>query len=136
MAFSAKIESSPFAGINVTPLVDVLLVLLIIFMITAPVVVHRNRVDLPVSGHASDDRPEPLRVTVDPGGMVFFNGTLVSDGALATQLDIAASHGLDDPASIPRVELHARDEASYDDVARVLALVKAHGITGIDFASD
>lgn len=136
MAFSAKIESSPIAGINVTPLVDVLLVLLVIFMITAQVVVHENRVDLPVAGRASSDRPEPLRVTVDPGGMVFLNGTLVSDATLAKQMDIAASEGRDDAAKIPHVELHARDAASYDDVARVLALVKAHGVNGIDFASD
>jgi biopolymer transport protein ExbD len=136
MAFSAKIESSPIAGINVTPLVDVLLVLLVIFMITAPVITHKNRIDLPVSGDLFGHRPEPLRITVDPGGMVFLNGTLVSDAALATQLDIAASKGGDDAARIPHVELHARDQASYDDVARVLALVKAHGITGIDFAAD
>lgn len=135
MAFSAKIESSPVAGINVTPLVDVLLVLLVIFMISAPVIVHENRADLPASGRASNNRPEPLRITVDPGGMVFLNGTLVSDGTLAMQLDIAASTG-DDAVKIPHVELHARDEASYDDVARVRALVNAHGITGIDFASD
>jgi biopolymer transport protein ExbD len=121
---------------NVTPLIDVLLVLLIIFMISAPVIVHENRLDLPVSGRASNDRPEPLRVTVDPGGMVFLDGTLVSDGTLAMQLDIAASKGLGDAAKIPHVELHARDQASYDDVARVLALVKAHGIAGIDFAPD
>ncbi|WP_424681268.1 ExbD/TolR family protein [Frateuria sp. YIM B11624] len=136
MAFSAKIESSPIASINITPLVDVLLVLLIIFMISAQVVAHRNRVDLPVADHASRERPEPLRVTVDPDGMVFLNGTLVSDATLATQLDIAASAGQNDAARIPHVELHARDEASYDDVARVLALVKAHGVAGIDFASD
>ena len=136
MAFSAKVESFPIAGINVTPLVDVLLVLLIIFMISAQVVAHKNRVDLPASGDVSSARPEPLRVTVDPGGLVFLNGTLVSDAALATQLDIAASTAQGDAAKIPHVELHARDQASYDDVARVLALVKAHGITGIDFASD
>lgn len=136
MAFSAKVESSPIAGINVTPLVDVLLVLLIIFMISAQVVAHRNQVDLPASGHVSNDTPEPLRVTVEPAGMVFLDGSLVSDAALATQLDIAAGRGLDDAAKIPHVELHARDDASYEDVARVLALVKAHGITGIDFASD
>jgi biopolymer transport protein ExbD len=136
MAFSAKVESPPIAGINVTPLVDVLLVLLIIFMITTQVVAHRNRVDLPGAGDATQARPEPLRVTVDPGGLVFLNGTLVSDAALATQLDIAASEGQGDAAKTPRVELHARDQASYDDVARVLALAKAHGVTGIDFASD
>jgi biopolymer transport protein ExbD len=136
MAFSAKVESSPIAGINVTPLVDVLLVLLIIFMITTQVVAHRNRVDLPGAGDVTKARPEPLRVTVDPGGLVFLNGMLVSDAALATQLDIAASEGQGDAAKTPRVELHARDQASYDDVARVLALAKAHGVTGIDFASD
>jgi|SRR5690349_9688262 len=136
MAFSAKVESSPIAGINITPLVDVLLVLLIIFMLSAQVITHRNRVDLPASGDATKSRPEPLRVTVDPGGLVFLNGTLVSDATLATQLDIATSKAQDDAAKIPHVELHARDQASYDDVARVLALVKAHGVTGIDFASD
>ncbi|MGN6482396.1 ExbD/TolR family protein [Luteibacter sp.] len=135
MAFSTKVESSPIAGINVTPLVDVLLVLLIIFMISAPVIAHKNRVDLPANS-SSDLLPDPLRVTVDPGGMVFLNGTLVSDATLAGQLDIAASQGLDDASRIPHVELHARDEASYEDVARVLALVKAHGVKGIDFASD
>lgn len=133
MAFSAKVESSPFAGINVTPLVDVLLVLLIIFMISAPVIAHKNRVDLPVGSAPPHQTPEPLRVTVDTGGMVFLNGSLVTDAALATQLDIAASHGAD---TTPSVELHARDEAAYDDVARVLALVKAHGLERIDFASD
>ncbi|KJV27766.1 ExbD/TolR family protein [Luteibacter yeojuensis] len=133
MAFSAKVESSPIAGINVTPLVDVLLVLLIIFMISAPVLTHKNRVDLPGPGRAATDHPDPLRLTVDPGGMVFLNGALVSDATLATQLDIAASHGED---RVPNVELHARDEAAYDDVARVLALVKAHGLSRIDFASD
>lgn len=136
MAFSAKIESSPIASINITPLVDVLLVLLIIFMISAQVIAHKNRVDLPAAGDLSSDRPEPLRVTVDPGGLVFLNGTLVSDATLATQLDIAANAGQIDAAKVPHVELHARNEASYDDVARVLALVKAHGVAGIDFASD
>jgi biopolymer transport protein ExbD len=136
MAFSTQAESSPIAGINVTPLVDVLLVLLIIFMISAPVIAHKTRVDLPTSTESDFKQPDPLRVTVDPGGMVFLNGTLVSDATLATQLDIAASKGRDDAALVPHVELHARDEAAYDDVARVLALVKAHGVTGIDFASD
>jgi biopolymer transport protein ExbD len=138
MAFSAQAESSPIAGINVTPLVDVLLVLLIIFMISTPVIAHKNRVDLPLPSltYVPTPPPEPLRVTVDPGGMVFLNGTLVSDATLATQLDIASSKGRDDAALIPHVELHARDEAAYDDVARVLAIVKSHGITGIDFASD
>lgn len=133
MAFSAKVESSPIAGINVTPLVDVLLVLLIIFMISAPVLTHKNRVDLPGPGSTATGHPEPLRLTVDPGGMVFLNGTLVSDATLATQLDIATSRG---EGRVPNVELHARDEAAYDDVARVLALVKAHGLDRIDFAAD
>ncbi|HEY4090259.1 MAG TPA: biopolymer transporter ExbD [Luteibacter sp.] len=136
MAFSTKVESSPIAGINVTPLVDVLLVLLIIFMISAPVIAHKNRVDMPIGSSEVHERPDPLRVTIDPGGMVFLNGTLVSDAMLATQLDIATSKGRDDAAKVPHVELHAQDEAAYDDVARVLALVKAHGVTGIDFASD
>ena len=68
--------------------------------------------------------------------MVFLNGTLVSDAALAAQLDVAASEGREDASRLPHVELHARDEASYEDVARVLALVKAHGVARIDFASD
>ncbi|QDE40371.1 biopolymer transporter ExbD [Luteibacter pinisoli] len=136
MAFSAKVESSPFAGINVTPLVDVLLVLLIIFMISAPVIAHKNRIDLPSPSASEARRPDPLRITVDPGGMVFLNGTLVSDATLATQLDVASARGRDDATRIPHVELHARDEASYEDVARVLALARAHGVTGVDFASD
>lgn len=136
MAFSTKVESSPIAGINVTPLVDVLLVLLIIFMISAPVIQRKTAIDLPNNIGDDFNPPDPLRITVDPGDMVFLNGTLVSDAALAAQLDVAANKGREDASRLPHVELHARDEASYDDVARVLALAKAHGVTRIDFASD
>src|SRR4051812_18981023 len=71
MAFSARQDAAPISGINVTPLVDVLLVLLIIFMISAPVVAHKARVDLPSPGSQPPTAMmEPIEITIEPNGVL------------------------------------------------------------------
>ncbi|KAF1008510.1 MAG: Biopolymer transport protein ExbD [Luteibacter sp.] len=132
MAFSARLDAAPISGINVTPLVDVMLVLLIIFMISAPVVAHKTLVDLPSPNRSFVDlRPDPLRITVERGDMVFVDGMLVSEPVLEKQLAIAAAR-----SEKPPIELHVRDDAAYEDVARVIATVKNQGLDTIDFAND
>lgn len=128
MAFSARHDAAPISGINVTPLVDVLLVLLIIFMISAPVIAHKARVDLPAASPRGGDTVEPVRVTIEPGGLLYWNDTPVTEAALLKQMDIAAA-----AADKPALHLAAADGAAYEDVASVLTEANVRGLSKIDF---
>lgn len=93
---------APMAEINVTPFVDVMLVLLIIFMVTAPLLVTGVPVDLPESrANALDQEQEPVQISIDGEGRVFIEDDELSRGALAARLrDIAADQNPDDPRQI------------------------------------
>ncbi len=93
---------APMAEINVTPFVDVMLVLLIIFMVTAPLLVSGVPVDLPESrANALEQEQEPVQISIDGEGRVFIEDEELSRGALASRLrDIAADQNPDDPRQI------------------------------------
>jgi biopolymer transport protein TolR len=93
---------APMAEINVTPFVDVMLVLLIIFMVTAPLLVTGVPVDLPESrANALDQDQEPVQISIDGEGRVFIEDEALSRGALAARLrDIAADQNPADPRQI------------------------------------
>lgn len=129
MAFSARHDSAPISGINVTPLVDVLLVLLIIFMISAPVIAHKASLSFPGPGSAQPvEPPQPIRVSIDADGSMFWNGSLVTDAALVEQMKIAALS-----KEPPVLNIAAADGASYEDVARVLTEAKVQGLAKVQF---
>ncbi|SFS19120.1 biopolymer transport protein ExbD [Dyella sp. OK004] len=131
MAFSARVESSAISNINVTPLVDVLLVLLIIFMITAPVITHKTRIDLPQGSHKTIvDQADTVRLTIHADGALYWNDIPVDEPQLKTQLAIAAQQNLQ-----PRLSIDAADGAAYQAVAHVLSEAKAQGLSRIDFAA-
>ena len=93
---------APMAEINVTPFVDVMLVLLIIFMVTAPLLVAGVPVDLPESrANALEQEQEPVQISIDNEGRVFIEDEELSRGALETRLrDIAADQNPEDPRQI------------------------------------
>ena len=93
---------APMAEINVTPFVDVMLVLLIIFMITAPLLVAGVPVDLPESrANALEQDQEPVQISIDQDGRVYIEDEELSRNALATRLrDIAANQNPEDPRQI------------------------------------
>ena len=93
---------APMAEINVTPFVDVMLVLLIIFMVTAPLLVAGVPVDLPESrANALEQEQEPVQISIDNEGRVFIEDEELSRGALETRLrDIAADQDPEDPRQI------------------------------------
>ncbi len=93
---------APMAEINVTPFVDVMLVLLIIFMVTAPLLVTGVPVDLPESrANALEQEQEPVQISIDNEGRVFIEDEELSRGALETRLrDIAADQNPEDPRQI------------------------------------
>ena len=129
MAVSARHDSAPISGINVTPLVDVLLVLLIIFMISAPVIAHKSSLSFSGAGKTPlDTPPDPIRLTIDADGSIFWNGSIVTDAMLANQMTIAAS-----AKEPPVLDIAAADGASYEDVARVLAEAKVRGLARVEF---
>ncbi|QJB69162.1 protein TolR [Parasphingorhabdus halotolerans] len=93
---------APMAEINVTPFVDVMLVLLIIFMVTAPLLVAGVPVDLPESrANALEQDQEPVQISIDPEGRVYLGEDEVSQSALAARLgEIAATQDPENPRQI------------------------------------
>jgi biopolymer transport protein ExbD len=134
MAFSSGSGKGPMADINVTPLVDVMLVLLIIFMITAPMLTHKVKIDLPQPNPNvvnPDNPPEPVRLKIDQSGALYWNDSPVSEDQLKGQLSLIGA--MNDPAKQPEVQINADDAVAYENVARVLSDAKSYGLTKIGF---
>ena len=135
MAFSSGSGKGPMADINVTPLVDVMLVLLIIFMITAPMLTHKVKIDLPQLNNnvTPPENPlDPVHLKIDQSGAMYWNDTPVDELGLKAQLAVIG--GLGDPAKQPEVQIQADDAVAYENVARVLADAKSYGLTKIGFS--
>ena len=112
------------AGINITPLIDVMLVLLVIFMIAAPVLTQRINLDLPGAAPPIDQAqpPPPIRLRIDAAGQLYWNDSATPASALPAMLE--AEHQRTDGGSavvLPTLQIDVSDEADYGVVARVLA---------------
>jgi len=130
--FSRGSEPAPMAEINMIPLIDVMLVLLVIFIITAPLLTHAVKLDLPrVASHPNLTRPDHITVSIDAAGILFWNGEQLSRTELDTRLAAAAKQN-------PRPELHLRaDRATrYENVAEVMSDAARIGLARIGFVSD
>jgi biopolymer transport protein TolR len=118
--------------INVTPLVDVMLVLLIIFMISAPLLTVGVPLELPkTEASAMQDQAEPLTVSVRATGQVFLNETEVPFSALAPALRDMAGQGFSKP-----IYVRADGRAPYAIVAQVMASLSSSGFTSINLITD
>jgi biopolymer transport protein ExbD len=126
-------EDGVVAAINTTPLVDVMLVLLIIFLITVPVVIHTVPVSLPKEvNQPTRTRPENINLAVNKDGEMFWNDQPVGDiSALVERLKDVA--GL-----TPQPEIHIRgdERARYEFIGRVVAACKRSGIYKISFITE
>ncbi|MEO5558479.1 MAG: biopolymer transporter ExbD [Dokdonella sp.] len=120
----------PMAEINVTPLVDVMLVLLIIFMITAPLMSHKIRIDLPQANPNVIDQPqpEPIDLAVKENGDLFYNDEPVTEAILQAQLLVAAQKNPQ-----PELQIRADKTTQYQKVAAVMAAAKRAGMVKIGF---
>ena len=122
----------PFAEINVTPFVDVVLVLLIIFMVTAPMMQQGIDVDLPnTTTQNLRVRNEPLIITVKKDGSYFLANTQVNEKELGAKLQAILS-GLDDKG----VFLRADQAADYGSVVKALAAARAAGATKLGMVTE
>jgi len=124
-------DGDPMMDMNMTPLIDVLLVLLIMFIITIPIQTHAVKVDLPVNDPRQQKPPvdpEKNKVSIDPAGVVSWNGAPVDEVTLRQYLDTSA-------AMNPEPELHFQPDPSarYEVVDRTLAVIKRSAVSKLGF---
>lgn len=133
MAFGTQDEPNEVMNeINMTPFVDVMLVLLIIFIITVPVMKHAVNVDLPrVSNQREVVKPETVRLSVQADGGYYWNESRVADEALPALLQVEA-------AKNPQPDLHIRGDKDvrYERVAQAMAAAQLAGIRKIGFITE
>jgi biopolymer transport protein ExbD len=130
--FSKAGESTPMSEINMIPLIDVMLVLLVIFIITAPLLTHAVKIDLPKASSAPNlTKPENIQVGIKANGVVYWNGEIVDKSALATRMAAAAKHE-------PQPELHLRADRTteYQKVAEVMSAAAKAGLVKIGFVTE
>lgn len=133
MAFGSAGSSGPLAEINVTPLVDVMLVLLIIFIVTAPIVARPIDVQLPQPIDRPVDRPDPpppIELRLDAANQLTWNGTPIAAGQLRThmQAQVQAHAG-----NLPELRIATDPGSEYEALVRILAAADATGMQRIAF---
>lgn len=126
-------EMSAKADINTTPLVDVMLVMLIIFLVTIPVINKTVKVDLPKAANIPTvTKPENITVAIDRNGNVYWNEGLVPDRARLQDLVVAAAR------QNPQPEIHIRGDAQarYESVGRVMYAIQRGGVVKVGFITE
>lgn len=131
MAFGGfnKTENAPLAEINMIPLVDVMLVLLVIFIITAPVITHSIKIDMPqASVAANPEKPDSITLSIDANGNLFWNDVPLKNSDMADRMQQAAAlnHNVE-------INLRASKKTDYEVLARVMAAARNNGIIKIGF---
>ncbi len=118
--------------INTTPLVDVMLVLLIVFMITIPVIQHSIKVDLPRATNVPNNTQEQaINLSIDAQGKVYWNTILIDVQELKKRIAEAAQH-----QPQPALHLRADRTTQYEKVAQVMAAAQAGGLSKMGFVTD
>ena len=125
-------EKAPMADMNVVPLVDVMLVLLVIFIVTAPLLTHAVKIDLPkASSSVNITKPEHIEFGIRENGDLFWNGELLAVEALPQRFAQEATRQ-------PQPEIHIRADRHvyYEKVAQVMAAAAKAGLVRIGFVSE
>ena len=135
MAMSGgKDDGAPMMEMNMTPLIDVLLVLLIMFIITIPVATHSVDIDLPAPNNVPQDitvEPEKNKLVLSAQNEILWNGNAIDMGQLRTLLDQSTQMAVE-----PELQFEPEPLASYDLSAKVLQLIKASGVTKFGFVGN
>jgi len=122
------------ADINVTPFVDVMLVLLIIFMVTAPLLVTGVPVELPESrAHTLEQPEEPIEIAIDQSGTTFIDGTQVAPSELPARLEEIA--GAQDAAKPRQIMLRGDTSISYGQMMRVMGELNRAGLNSVSLVT-
>jgi biopolymer transport protein ExbD len=131
-SFNSQQQHSAKAEINVVPLVDVMLVLLVIFIITAPLLTHSVKIDLPkASSNPNITKPDHIELAIREDGSLYWNGELVPKASLPARFAIEAKK---DPQ--PEVHIKADKLTHYENVAIVMSDAAKTGLVKIGFVTD
>ncbi len=127
-------DGAPMMEMNMTPLIDVLLVLLIMFIITIPVATHSIDIDLPVPN--PNDVPPPVdpvknKIVLTPANEILWNGAPINQGQLVANLNTSKAMAVE-----PELQFEPEAQASYDLSAKVLNLIKGSGVTKFGFVGN
>lgn len=133
MSVGSADAEEPISTINTTPLVDVMLVLLIIFLITIPVITKTVKVTLPKAANiATDTKPENITVAVDSSGTIYWNNTAVPD--TTALIELVKVEAVKDPQ--PEIHIRGDAESRYEDVGKVMYSIQRGGIVKVGFITE
>lgn len=125
-------HTAPMSEINTTPLVDVMLVLLVIFIITAPLLTHAVKIDLPqASSQPLPEKPEVISISINSAGKMYWNDVVIVPGELKTKLQEIAGK-----KPQPELNIRADKETRYQVLAEVMADAQNVGISKLGFVSE
>lgn len=131
-SFNHHRQKESMADINVTPMVDVMLVLLVIFIISAPMFTNAVQLELPkAQARAVQQEAETVTLAIDAAGTVYWNNDALQAGELEQRLGEAAVL-----PQQPDLQLRADKDTRYEVVAQVMAAAQSHGLTRIGFVTD
>ncbi len=130
--FNDNKQPAPMAEINVTPMVDVMLVLLVIFILAAPLFTQSIKLDLPAA-QATPAQTEPATVSlsIDPAGKIFWDNTPITQSELNQRFVIAAKQ-----QPQPQLQLRADKNTRYEIIAQVMGAAQANGLTKLGFITE
>jgi biopolymer transport protein ExbD len=129
--FSKNQVSQPMAEINMIPLIDVMLVLLVIFIITAPMLTHAVKIELPKASSAPEEqKPELIRLAIDASGTVYWNDIKVKEAEWRTRMADAVKQPVQ-----PELRIRADGASAYRHVAGVVSDAASAGLTRIGFVT-
>jgi biopolymer transport protein ExbD len=127
-------DGEPMMEMNTTPLIDVMLVLLIMFIITIPVATHAVNIDLPVATPPTNLPPPDSvknKVVLTPTSQILWNGQPINDGELRYQLEASLKYPVE-----PELQFQPEAQAPYDLSAKVLNIIKGSGVTQFGFVGN
>ncbi|WP_118182198.1 ExbD/TolR family protein [Paraburkholderia phosphatilytica] len=127
-------QAAPMADINMTPLIDVMLVLLVIFIITAPLFTHAIRLDLPkVASPAARQTPQTITLSIDAAGKLYWDGTQQTMDEVRSRLVQAGRASATDQ---PEIHLRAARDTRYDVIAQVMGAAQQAGVERLGFVTE
>lgn len=130
--FGSGAGQQPVAEINMIPLIDVMLVLLVIFIVTAPLLTHAVKIDLPLAASRPNVvKPETINLSIKADGSVYWNAEPVDAAAWRTRMDAASR-----ATAQPEIHIRADGGLAYKHVAQIMADAARAGLTRLGFVTD
>jgi len=130
--FNDNQHAGPMAEINVTPMVDVMLVLLVIFILSAPLFTHSLQLDLPTAKSApAPEKPQTVSVAIDAAGKLYWQDQPVTLAELTKRMSAAAAK-----QPQPEVQLRADKATRYEVIADVMSAAQSNGLNKLGFVTD